>query len=287
MLSSCFRLIRVFTAKLRDDSVSAFAAQAAFFIILSFFPFVMFLLTLLNYLPISVADLEIFSSSLFPESISSILHTILSELIEKSSGTILSATVIAALWSASRGMLALVRGLNAVYGHKETRNYFLIRGVSMLYTLVFAALLIAALVLLVFGNQFYQLIITRLPLLGDLALLIISLRSLVTMAVLTLFFLLMYLIIPNRKSSILRELPGAILTAGGWLLFSFLFSYYIDHMGTFSYTYGSLTALAVCMLWLYFCMYILFIGAEVNMILSHPRIRQATKKLLSSDTNKQ
>lgn len=287
MLSSCFRLIRVFTAKLRDDSVSAFAAQAAFFIILSFFPFVMFLLTLLNYLPISVADLEIFSSSLFPESVSSILHTILSELIEKSSGTILSATVIAALWSASRGMLALVRGLNAVYGHKETRNYFLIRGVSMLYTLVFAALLIAALVLLVFGNQFYQLIITRLPLLGDLALLIISLRSLVTMAVLTLFFLLMYLIIPNRKSSILRELPGAILTAGGWLLFSFLFSYYIDHMGTFSYTYGSLTALAVCMLWLYFCMYILFIGAEVNMILSHPRIRQATKKLLSSDTNKQ
>ncbi len=287
MLSSCFRLIRVFTAKLRDDSVSAFAAQAAFFIILSFFPFVMFLLTLLNYLPISVVDLEIFSSSLFPESVSSILHTILSELIEKSSGTILSATVIAALWSASRGMLALVRGLNAVYGHKETRNYFLIRGVSMLYTLVFAALLIAALVLLVFGNQFYQLIITRLPLLGDLALLIISLRSLVTMAVLTLFFLLMYLIIPNRKSSILRELPGAILTAGGWLLFSFLFSYYIDHMGTFSYTYGSLTALAVCMLWLYFCMYILFIGAEVNMILSHPRIRQATKKLLSSDTNKQ
>ena len=287
MLSSCFRLIRVFTAKLRDDSVSAFAAQAAFFIILSFFPFVMFLLTLLNYLPISVADLEIFSSSLFPESVSSILHTILSELIEKSSGTILSATVIAALWSASRGMLALVRGLNAVYGHKETRNYFLIRGVSMLYTLVFAALLIAALVLLVFGNQFYQLIITRLPLLGDLALLIISLRSLVTMAVLTLFFLLMYLIIPNRKSSTLRELPGAILTAGGWLLFSFLFSYYIDHMGTFSYTYGSLTALAVCMLWLYFCMYILFIGAEVNMILSHPRIRQATKKLLSSDTNKQ
>ena len=287
MLSSCFRLIRVFTAKLRDDSVSAFAAQAAFFIILSFFPFVMFLLTLLNYLPISVADLEIFSSSLFPESVSSILHTILSELIEKSSGTILSATVIAALWSASRGMLALVRGLNAVYGHKETRNYFLIRGVSMLYTLVFAALLIAALVLLVFGNQFYQLIITRLPLLGDLALLIISLRSLVTMAVLTLFFLLMYLIIPNRKSSILRELPGAILTAGGWLLFSFLFSYYIDHMRTFSYTYGSLTALAVCMLWLYFCMYILFIGAEVNMILSHPRIRQATKKLLSSDTNKQ
>lgn len=281
MLLACIRMIRAFTTKLRDDSVSAFAAQAAFFIILSFFPFAMFLLTLLNYLPVSASDLQELFVDFFPASISGILHTIFSELIERSSGTVLSLTVIAALWSASRGMLALVRGLNAVYQHKETRNYFLIRSVSMLYTLTFAALLIITLVLLVFGNQLYQLIMTSFPLLGDLALFILSLRSLVTMAVLTLFFLLMYLIIPNRKSNLLSELPGAILTAGGWLGFSFLFSYYIDHMGSLSYTYGSLTTLAVCMLWLYFCMYILFIGAEVNMILSHPEIRRATRTLLS------
>ena len=286
MFLSCIRLIRAFATKLRDDSISAFAAQAAFFIILSFFPFVMFLLTLLNYLPVSATDLQILSTDFFPESISGILHTIFSELIEKSSGTVLSITVIAALWSASRGMLALVRGLNAVYQHKETRNYFLIRGVSMLYTLTFAALLIITLVLLVFGNQLYHFIVTSVPFLGDLALLILSLRSLVTMTVLTLFFLLMYLIIPNRKSHFFSELPGAVLTAGGWLGFSFLFSYYIDHIGTFSYTYGSLTALAVCMLWLYFCMYILFIGAEVNMILSHPEIRRATHALLSKKTKR-
>ena len=128
MLASIIRLIKTFTAKLRDDSVSAFAAQAAFFIILSFFPFVMFLLALLNYLPISAENLQFFSSGIFPEAIATLLHTIFSELVEKSSGTVLSVTVIAALWSASRGMLALVRGLNAVYGHTETRNYFLIRG---------------------------------------------------------------------------------------------------------------------------------------------------------------
>ena len=268
MLTNCISKIKSFTNKLRDDSVSAFAAQAAFFIILSFFPFAMFLLTLLNYLPISAEDFALFSAGIFPESISGILHTIFSELVQKSSGTVLSVTVIAALWSASRGMLALVRGLNAVYRHKETRNYFLIRGVSMLYTLFFAALLIVTLILLVFGNQLYHLIIAKFPLLGDFALIVMSLRSLVTMAVLTLFFLLMYLVIPNRKSKLLLELPGAIITAGGWLGFSFLFSFYIDHIGTFSYTYGSLTALAVCMLWLYFCMYILFIGAEVNMLFS-------------------
>lgn len=141
----------------------------------------------------------------------------------------------------------------------------------MLYTLGFAALLIITLILLVFGNQLYNFIMAQLPFLSDLALVIMSLRSLVTMAILTVFFLLMYLVIPNRKSHFLQELPGAILTAGGWLGFSFLFSFYIDHMKGFSYTYGSLTTLAVCMLWLYFCMYILFIGAEVNMLLTTGR----------------
>lgn len=268
MLLLFIHKIRKFTIKLRDDFVSAFAAQAAFFIILSFFPFAMFLLTLLNYLPVSAEDLQSFVHGIFPETLNSMLHTVLSELVEKSSGTVLSVTVIAALWSASRGMLALIRGLNAVYQQNETRNYFLVRGVSMLYTLGFAALLIVTLVLLVFGNQLYKLIITDFPLLGDLALFLMSLRSLITMAILTLFFLLMYLVIPNRKSGIFRELPGAILTAGGWLGSSFLFSFYIDHIDGYTYTYGSLTTLAVCMLWLYFCMYILFVGAEINMLLA-------------------
>ncbi len=268
MLLSFVKIIRSFTRKLRDDSISAFASQAAFFIILSFFPFVMFLLTLLNYLPVSAMELHAFISGIFPETINNILNTIFSELVEKSSGTILSITVAAALWSASRGMLALVRGLNSVYQHKETRNYFLIRGVSALYTLGFALLLIVTLLLLVFGNRLYEFIMSTFPVLGDLALIIMSLRFLVTMAVLTLFFLLMYLVIPNRKSSFFKELPGAVLTAGGWLGCSFLFSIYIDAMDGYSYTYGSLTTLAICMLWLYFCMYILFIGAEVNMLLS-------------------
>jgi len=260
--------IRSFFTKLRDDSISAFAAQAAFFIILSFFPFVMFLLTLLNYLPVSPEDLQVVISDIFPGAVSNILKTIFAELIEKSSGTLLSVTVVAALWSASRGMLALVRGLNAVYQHKETRNYFLIRSLSVLYTLGFTVLLIATMVLLVFGNQLYEFIITKLPSLGDFALIIMSLRSLVTVSVLTLFFLFMYLVIPNRKSCFIKELPGAIFTAGGWLGFSFLFSIYIDHIKNFTYTYGSLTTLAICMLWLYFCMYLLFVGAEINMLLA-------------------
>ena len=192
MLNYYFSYIRKFLIKLREDSISAFAAQAAFFIILSFFPFVMFLLTLLNYLPVSAEDLLALLSGIFPTQITSAFQTILSELAKKASGAVLSVTAVAALWSASRGMLALVRGLNAVYGHKETRNYFLIRFVAMLYTLGFAVLLIATLLLLVFGNRIYAFIIKSLPFLGDLAMFIMSIRFLVTIAILTVFFLLIY-----------------------------------------------------------------------------------------------
>lgn len=281
MILSIIRLIRAFTTKLREDFISAFAAQTAFFIILSVFPFLMFLLTMLNYLPISAEELLLLAENVFPDEIYYIIHNIVVELVAKASGTLVSITVIAALWSASKGTLTLSRGLNAVYRQKETRNGILLRIISALYTLVFAILLIVTLVLLVFGNQIYQLVIAKLPILGDLVTILLSFRSLITMAILTLFFLLLYMVLPNRKSHIFRELPGAIITAGGWLGFSFLFSFYIDHMGNFSYTYGSLAALAVCMLWLYFCMYILFIGAEINMVLSHPEVVRATHALLS------
>lgn len=281
MLLSCIQLIRAFTTKLRDDSISAFAAQAAFFIILAIFPFFMFLLTLINYLPFSIDDLSLLTNDILPESITTLLQTILNELIQKSSGTLLSVSVIAALWSSSSGTVALLKGLNAVYRHKETRNYFVLRGISAFYTLVFAILLILMLILLVFGNQLYEFIMIQLPIFRNLAMMVLNLRSLFTMAILTLFFLMVYLILPNRKSNIFRELPGAIIAAGGWLLFSYLFSYYIDNMRNYSYTYGSLAAIAISMLWLYFCMFILFIGAEINMILSHPEVIQATHSLFS------
>lgn len=277
MILSLFRMIKAFSAKLRDDSVSAFAAQAAFFIILSVFPFVIFLLTLLRYLPIFDGETISIPDNLFPAAIMPTLESILGELVENSSGTVLSLAVIAALWSASRGILSLSRGLNAVYERKETRNYFLLRFISCIYTFLLAIMIIVSLALLVFGNQLYQLVIAKFPMLRDFAIVLMSIRSLVSLTLFTLFFALLYMILPNEKTKFWYELPGAIFTSAGWLLFSYLFSYYIDHMSNFSYTYGSLAAIVICMLWLYFCMYIFFIGAEINGVLSHPQIRAATK----------
>ena len=253
--------------------MGAYAAQSAFFIILSFFPFVMLLLTLLQYLPFSQEQLARFTIGFLPADVDLLVQSVINELYEKASGTVVSITAVVALWSAAKGIMALTRGLNAVYDISETRNYLLLRLRAMLYTLAFVVILLVTLGVLVFGSSIYHWLIARVPSKLDMALRIISLRSLVGFALLTGFFLLMYLFLPNRRTRIRDELPGAVVSACGWLAFSYIYSYYIEHLGNFSYLYGSLTAVVLLILWLYFCMYILFFGAELNVFLKEWRKR--------------
>ncbi len=257
--------IRYFTNRLNRHCISAFSGQACLFIIISFFPFVMFLLTMIRYLPITESALLHMCTEVLPTAFSSFVVSIMKEIYNKSTNALLSVTVITALWSASRGFLTITKGLNYVYDIRETRNYILLRLVSTGYTLIFALLIIITLVVLVFGNRLYHEINMVNPLLGNLLGMIVDFRTCLGFFILLLFFLMLYLFIPNRKSRLLNELPGAIVSSIGWILFSYLFSIYIDHFGNYSYTYGSLTAIVLLMLWLYACMFILFIGGEVNM----------------------
>lgn len=282
---SIFKVIRVFGQKLRDDFVGAFSAQAAFFLFISFFPFAMFLLSLLRFLPFSESELLEACRTVFPTAIQSSAITIVRELYEKAtSTTVLSITIIATLWTSSKGVLSITRGMNGVYANTETRNYFIVRIKAAIYTFLFAILLIILLVIFVFGNQLYLWIVEKIPVLADFALVIISVRTIVGLCILILFFLLLYTVIPNRKTKIIRELPGAILCAAGWMIFSYLFSFYIDNMSNLSYSYGSLTAIVLCMLWLYSCMYMMFVGAELNSVLSNPTVMKALKRLFKKDT---
>lgn len=281
-------MIKAFLKKLREDKVSAFAAQTAFFVILSFLPFCIFLLTLVRYLPVSTERLLSTVQSVFPAMVHEFIGVLIGEVLQKTSGAFVSISVIAALWSASRGFLVIIQGMNAVYGNKETRNYVVLRLLSVGYTLVFAVVLLLTLLLLVFGNRIYLSIQSRTPFLEHAAFLIISLRTVISFLVLAGFFFGLYLLIPNRKSNHrTAELPGAVLSAAGWLGFSYLYSFYIDHMSDFSAMYGSLTAIVLCMIWLYACMYIMFIGAELNVVAAEPAVREAWRTFMGSFKRKE
>lgn len=268
MMQSIINSVQLITGKIRDDNISAFSAQAALFIIVSFFPFTMLLLSILQYTPLTRSALMTIFNQALPTGINSMVISIIDEIYRSSlSITLISVTAITTLWSAGKGFLAIIRGLNSVYEIKESRNYFFLRITATIYTLVFAFMIIGTITLFVFGNQLYLWVTNKFTVLKDLALLIISLRTLVGLVVLIVFFLIIYIVIPNRKTRLYNQLPGAIVSAAGWMGFSYAFSFYIDNFSNYSSMYGSLTAIVLFILWLYFCMYILFIGAEVNIAL--------------------
>ena len=145
-------------------------------------------------------------------------------------------------------------------------------------------MLIITMILFVFGNKLYLWIVTRFPVMQKLALLVISLRTIVGMIVLLLFFLFIYVAIPNRKTKPSRELPGALICSAGWMGFSYAFSYYIDHYSNYASMYGSLTTIVLFMLWMYSCMYLLFIGAELNQLFQKKAISEKIKQIYKNDS---
>lgn len=262
MLFKTMAFIRMFVKKCREDNISAFAAQSAFFLILSIIPFLMLFISLVQYTPVTESMVMTAVDRVMPDYIAPFLITIIHEVYSKSAGLI-SLSAITAIWASAKGIQYLSNGLNVVYDIMETRNYFRLRFRAILYTLVFVLAIVLALTLLVFGNIIQGLLMEYFPFIGKLTEIIIRLRSLIMMAVFVFFFAILYKMLPNRKAALRSQLPGSILCALAWSVFSFGLSVYVDYFNGFS-MYGSLTTIALLMLWLYFCMYILMICAELN-----------------------
>lgn len=251
--------------QITHDKVSVFSAQAAFFIVISAVPFIMLVLSLLQYvMPLSQSQLSRLAIDFVPLPIRSYIVTVIDELYTQTSVPLISITALTTLWAASRSIYALSQGLNEVYKTAETRNYIQLRVSAVFYTLFLMVLLIFSLLLLVFGNKIQLLIEELLPFLADISAYIISIRTLLAIVLMTLCFALLYKVLPNAKTHFRFQLPGALFSSLGWMVFSLIYSIYIDNFSNFSYTYGSLAAIVFMMLWLYFCMYIFLIGAELN-----------------------
>ena len=275
-MRTVLRWVKGFLKKNTEDHLGAYASQAAYFIVLSAFPFCIFLLTLLRYSPLTYEDLLNILQMLSPKMANDVIRTVMKEVYEQSTIAITSFTIIFVLWSAGRGILSITRGINEIYHINETRNYFYIRFISAVYTLWLAVALIVTLGLLVFGNIIYRKVIQLLPVLHDFAAFVISIRMLIIFCLLTMFFIFVYRVLPNKKTPLLYVLPGAISCSIGWMITSSIFAIYFNTSHSFAYMYGSLVGIMMIMLWLYTCMYQLFLGAELNNLL-HP-------ELISGDT---
>lgn len=263
LIKKVIKLVRGFLHAMQEDRVGAYAAQTAYFIMLSFIPFIILLLTLIQYTTLTKADIYAAAQAIFPNSMDAFVIDIINEVYSKTAVTV-SLSAITAAWSAGKGFLALMRGMNSVYDVEEQRNYVILRLRSAIYTIIFVISIILSLVVLVFGNSIHQAAVVHLPFLAVITGMILQMKDIVAIAFLTLVFMLLYKFVPNRKARLYSQAPGALLSSICWYLFSIGFSLYVDYSPGFSNMYGSLTTIIMVMLWLYFCMYIILIGAEIN-----------------------
>ena len=147
--------------------MSAYAAQAAFFVIISVFPLTMLLLTLVKYLPYFNDGVPMIQFDILPHDLNEFATNALGEIINKSSNTVLSISAVTALWSSSKGVYSIFQGLASVYSVKDTRSGFTMRLLAVVYTALFLVMLILALGFLVFGDSIYHAVINILPLAAD------------------------------------------------------------------------------------------------------------------------
>ncbi len=258
-----------FSEKIDRDAVDSYAAQVSFWILIAFIPFVMFVLTLLQIIRFEDTTLLFAFANMMPEPVEQLLRLLFSEI--RAPQGILSMTAIVCVWSASTGMLALVKGLYAVFDVPKKRNFIFMRVLAILYTLALAIILLVSMGLLVFGDMLYEWLIPYMP--PAFPNLVREFKPLMGFAILLLFFWLMFIAIPRKQVSWRNAFWGAALAAAGWVLFSFFFSIFVENFSNYATIYGSLAAIIILMMWLYICMFILLIGGELAMWLQHSSIK--------------
>lgn len=256
--------VMIFLKKCKKDKINAYSAQSAFFVILSAIPFLIVFSSLLRYTPITESALmQVFQKTL-PEYISPFLISITEEVYNRSIG-VTSITAVIAVWSASKGIHYMTAGLNAVNDLEENRNWLVLRFWAIIYTLIFLFAIIFTLLVLVFGNSLHILATQYIPLLSGLVAILANFKGVLIFALLVVFFDVIFTKLPSKRLEFKGQLPGAVLCAGAWYVFSFGLSIYVDYFNGFS-MYGSLTTIVLIMLWLYFCMYLMMICAEINVV---------------------
>lgn len=254
--------LRELAAYLADQKVPLYAANASFFLVLSIFPVLVVLLALMRYTGLQVEIFTDLVAEVVPGTLMPMVNRLVLSAYVNSTGTVLSVSAVAALWSASRGMYSFVTGLNAIYDVKEDRGYVRTRLMSMGYTFAFLLVLILTLVLHVFGGDLLQML-QELPIPAFL-LNLLDLRVFVLLILQTALFCAMFMVLPNERNRLGESLPGALLASIGWQVFTNVYSMYSQKFTSYASIYGSVYVVALGMLWLYFCICIVFYGGVLN-----------------------
>ena len=264
---SFFDFMIYFIIKVKNDDIFALGAQLAYYLILSFFPFLIFLMTIIGFSKLDSMKIIEGLSAILPSSVFELTSTIIVEVVENQYTGLLGVSIVLSMWAASSAFRAVTKGINKAYNLKENRSFIKRAIIALICTFALAFTIVVALVLLVFGNLIGNLLISYIPynaLIGKLWNLI---RYIMVLTIMICIFAGIYRYTPAKRISWREAFPGAIVSTIGWLIVSLGFSFYINNFSNYSRLYGSLGAVFVLMTWLYISSIILILGGEINSVL--------------------
>lgn len=249
------------------DNTSGMAAQLAYYFLLAIFPMLIFLLTLVPLFQIDQETIVGLIREYAPSDIAGTLEGIIGDILGAANGGLLSFGLIITLWSASNGMTALMNAFNVAYDVEDNRNFFVSKGLSILFTIILTLSVVLTFVLIVFGGQIGNLLFGTIGLRDQFQTLWNLIRSILPLLLVFIVFLVIYLTAPNIKLNLKSVLPGTIFTTIAFLVASWGFSIYVTNFGNYSATYGSLAGGIILIFWLYITGVIIILGAQINAIM--------------------
>ena len=257
-------LLKKLWERIQGDDLPGLSAQLAYFFLLSLFPLLIFLFTLLPFLPIPHENIMGIIKGIAPKEALALINKNLKTIMNNHSGGLLSFGIIGTIWSASNGINALVRAFNKSYDVKESRSFIVARGMSILLTFGMIFVFLIALLLPVLGKGVGLFLFSYLGLTKQFLTIWGAIRWLVSALILFVVFTCLYWIAPNIKMRCKSAIPGAIFATLGWIITSLGFSLYVGHFANYTNTYGNIGAIIVLMTWLYLSAFIIIIGGEIN-----------------------
>ena len=241
------------------------SAGVAYYLTLSIFPSVMFLMCAFAYMPSIIGDfVEASIRTNVPAGASNILLLVVDSAINNRSLRLLEITFLIAVWTFSKAVKNLIIGQNEAYNFSETRSFIKRNLLAFLYAIAFFVAVILAVVFFVYGGKFANIIRDSLDEFYILTLIYNFIRFVVPIVFILLIFLNFYIFGPCKPIKIKQALPGAFITTILWALLSIGYSYYINNFSNYREIYGNISTIIVLMTWIYLCSISITIGYKIN-----------------------
>lgn len=249
-----------------DDGVSEIGAQLTYYLILAVFPFLIFFLSILKFTPLADTHVLERMLAILPGETQKLLYNLLTEILTKSNMTLLSVGALGAIWSSSNGIMAVIKAVNRAFDLEEDRPYWKLRALSIIFTIGLFIVLIIAFSVLIFGEVFFNIAVGSYTWTNLIMWKV--LKVVIPLIFMIIMFSILYKFSPSIKEGInvkFRDtIPGSVFASLGLVIFSVIFSFYINNFGNYTKTYGSIGGIIILLVWMYASSIVVVLGAEVN-----------------------